>query len=104
MSKTKNGIGIKLSDSIGVSSRNLVNQVEKIAVDANIKYQREVSDCGTSELIITNEKDTGAERIGISISCLNMNSSLTRVNKEDLEMGLRLVKEILKSGLALDNQ
>ena len=33
-----------------------------------------------------------------------MHSSLTRVNKEDLEMGLRLVKEILKSGLALDNQ
>ena len=102
--KMGNGIGIKLSDSVGVSSRNLVNQVEKIAVDANIKYQREVSDCGTSELIITNEKDAGAERIGISIPCLNMHSSLTRVNKEDLEMGLRLVKEILKSGLALDNQ
>lgn len=97
--KMGNGIGIKLSDSIGVSSRRLVKQVEKIAVDANIKYQREVSDCGTSELIITNEKDAGAERIGISIPCLNMHSSLTRVNKEDFEMGLCLVKEILKSGL-----
>lgn len=98
--KMGGGIGIKLSDSIGISSKRLVDQIERIANEEKIKYQHEVSDCGTSELIITNEKDYGAERIGISIPCKNIHSSLTQVNKEDLEMGLHLVKAIFQKGLS----
>lgn len=99
--KLGNGIGIKISDSIGISTTRLVEELEKIACEENIKYQMEVSDCGTSELIITNEKDVGAERIGISIPCHNIHSSLTCINKEDLEMGLRLINAILQRGLTL---
>ena len=99
--KMGKGIGIKLSDSIGVSNLNLVRQIETVANNEGIQYQREVSDCGTSELIITNEKDVGAERIGISIPCQNMHSSVTRVYKEDLEMAVQLISAVIKNGLLL---
>lgn len=93
------GVGIKLSDSIGVSSLSLVNRLEKIAENKNISYQREVSDCGTSELIITNEKDVGAQRVGISIPCQNMHTAMTIVNKADVEACTLLVSSILELGL-----
>lgn len=97
--KIGEGVGIKLSDSIGVSSNNLVKQIEKIAQSKQIKYQYEVSDCGTSELIITNEKEAGAERIGLSIPCENMHSPLTVINKQDLYMCKLLVEEIIRFGI-----
>ncbi len=97
--KIGEGIGIKLSDSIGVSSTNLVQQIEKIAQSQQIKYQYEVSDCGTSELIITNEKEAGAERIGLSIPCQNMHSPLTVINKHDLDMCKLLVEAITRFGI-----
>ena len=97
--KIGEGIGIKLSDSIGVSSNNLVKRVEKIAQSQQIKYQYEVSDCGTSELIITNEKEAGAERIGLSIPCQNIHSPLTVINKHDLNMCKLLVEAIIRFGI-----
>ena len=97
--KLGEGVGIKISDSIGVSSTKLVKQVEKIAQIQQIKYQYEVSDCGTSELIITNEKDAGAERIGLSIPCQNMHSPLTIINKYDLNTCKLLIDSIVQWGL-----
>lgn len=93
------GAGVKLSDSIGVSSGNLVEQVEEYAKNNGIMHQREVSDCGTSELIITNERDSGAERVGISIPCKNMHSPLTIVNKNDVRSCEQLLEIIIKNGL-----
>lgn len=97
--KMGEGVGIKLSDSIGVSSPNLVKKIEKIAQSQQIKYQYEVSDCGTSELIITNEKDVGAERIGLSIPCQNIHSPLTVINKHDLNACKLLVDAIIRFGI-----
>lgn len=97
--KLGEGVGIKLSDSIGVSSTNVVKQVEKIAQMQQIMYQYEVSDCGTSELIITNEKDAGAERIGLSIPCQNMHSPLTVINKYDLNTCKLLIASIVQFGM-----
>lgn len=59
------GVGIKISDSIVVSDQDLVEQCERLARENDVIYQREVSDCGTTELIITNEKDNGAKHIGL---------------------------------------
>lgn len=97
--KMGEGIGIKLSDSIGVSSTKLVKQIEKMAQLQHIKYQYEVSDCGTSEIIMTNEKDAGAERIGLSIPCQNMHGPMTMVNKRDLESCQQLVDAIIQIGV-----
>lgn len=97
--KLGDGVGIKISDSIGVSSTKLVKQVEKIAQIQQIKYQYEVSDCGTSELIITNEKEAGAERIGLSIPCQNMHSPLTIINKYDLNTCKLLIDSIVQFGM-----
>lgn len=91
------GVGIKISDSIVVSDQDLVKQCEKLARENNVVYQREVSDCGTTELIITNEKDNGAKRIGFSIPCLNMHTSKTIVNKKDVEMEMMLLKLLLEN-------
>lgn len=97
--KMGDGVGIKLSDSVGISSESLVNRIEQYANSNGIKYQREVSDCGTSELIITNERDSGSERVGLSIPCKNMHSPMTIINKGDVEACEQLLKIILNDGL-----
>ena len=89
------GVGIKVSDSVGVSDLALVKLCEVVACETSIAYQLEVSDCGSTELIITNEKDIGAKRIGISIPCQNMHTALTLVNKEDVENCIRLLRNIM---------
>ena len=101
--KMGHGVGIKLSDSIGVSSSSLVKQMERYAKDCDISFQREVSDCGTSELIITNEKDAGAERVGLSVPCRNMHSPMTMVCKEDVFACRQLLMTALKNGLSVDS-
>lgn len=90
-----NGVGIKISDSVGVADSALVKLCEAVASETSIAYQLEVSDCGTTELIITNEKDSGAKRIGVSIPCQNMHTALTLVNKEDIENCIKLLKHIV---------
>lgn len=82
-----------------MSSPNLVKKIEKIAQSQQIKYQYEVSDCGTSVLIIKNEKDVGAERIGLSIPCQNIHSTLTVINKHDLNACKLLVDAIIRFGI-----
>ena len=91
------GVGIKISDSIVVSDQDLVEQCERLARENDVIYQREVSDCGTTELIITNEKDNGAKHIGLSIPCQNMHTSKTIVNKKDVEMEMMLLKLLLEN-------
>lgn len=77
------GVCIKISDSIGVSDQNLVNYVKDICKTNKIKYQLEVSDCGTTEMIMVNENDNGSLNLGISIPCKNMHSSCSFVSKQD---------------------
>ena len=98
--KMGHGVGIKLSDSVGVSNSKLVSQLEMLAISKKIPFQREVSDCGTSELIITNERDTGAGRVGISIPCQNMHTSMTITSKTDLESCKLLVRTLLETGFS----
>lgn len=69
----------------------------------NIKHQREVSDCGMSELIITNERDADAEYIGISIPYQNMHRALIQINKTDIEICKVLVNAILRIGILNNN-
>lgn len=90
------GVGIKLSDGVGVADSRLVNLCEKVACEAVVPYQFEVSDCGTSELIITNEKDSGARRMGISIPCQNIHTAQTLVNKEDVRSCIKLLRCFLE--------
>lgn len=77
------GVGIKISDSMSISTVEAVEWLRKIAVDNNVQYQMEVSDCGTSELIITNELDNGCHEVGISIPCKFLHSANSIVNKKD---------------------
>lgn len=89
------GVGIKISDSVGVADSALVKLCEEVACEASIPYQLEVSDCGTTELIITNEKDNGARRMGISIPCQNIHTARTLASKEDIENCIKLLKNVL---------
>lgn len=91
------GVGIKVSDSISISSKVLVEQFENIAQDNKIIFQREVSDCGTSELIITNEIDGGCEEIGISIPCKYLHSANSLVNKNDYNETEKLITKVLEN-------
>ncbi len=95
--KMGEGAGIKISDSISVSDQNLIRQCEKAAIENQLLYQREVSDCGTTELIITNEKDNGARCMGLSVPCQNMHSSKTIVFRKDIDMSARLLEKFLES-------
>lgn len=89
------GVGIKISDSVNVADPVLVKLCETVAREKFISYQLEVSDCGTTELIITNEKDGGAKRIGISIPCQNMHTALSFANKNDIKNCIKLLRNIL---------
>ena len=94
--KTSNGVGIKISDSMSISSLELVEWLKKIAIDQDIIFQNEVSDCGTSELIITNELDYGTKEVGISIPCKYLHCANSVVNKNDLIETQKLIYGILK--------
>jgi putative aminopeptidase FrvX len=89
------GVGIKISDSIGISDISLVDFAKKICIKENIKYQMEVSSCGTTELIITNEIDCGSKEIGISIPCKYMHTANTITNKEDVKNCIQLLKNMI---------
>lgn len=89
------GVGIKMSDSIGVSDIQGVNFLKKVCLKKNIQYQIEVSDCGTTELIITNEIDYGSKEIGISIPCKYMHTSNTIIHKGDVKNCMKLLHNLL---------
>lgn len=90
------GVGIKMSDSMCVSSLELVERLKETAIINGITFQMEVSDCGTSELIITNELDYGIKEVGISIPCKYLHSSNLVVKKSDLMECKKLISEMLK--------
>lgn len=94
--KMGNGVGIKLSDSLGVSSKRCVELACAVAASQNIPYQLEASDCGTSELIITNELDNGSEELGISIPCEHLHCANTIVRKSDLDACIGLLPGLLE--------
>ncbi len=89
------GVSIKYSDGIGVSNQDLIKRSEKLATMFHIKYQREVSDYGATELIISNEKDYGAYHLGLSIPCANMHTGASIVNKEDVENCYQLLLRLI---------
>ena len=85
------GVGIKLSDGMSVSNKDLVKEFTDIAVKHGISYQKEVSTYGTTETILINEKDYGSKNIGLSIPCFCMHSRKTRVNLRDIETTIELL-------------
>lgn len=93
------GVCIKVSDSLGVSNYELVKKIEKISNEGNIVYQYEVSDNGTTEMIITNEKDNGCKEIGISIPCKYIHTSNTIVSKFDVHECEKLLSLLISNEL-----
>ena len=89
------GVAVKISDSIGVSDRYLVRKIMLLAKQNNILLQPEVSDCGTSELIMVNESDEGSRTVGISIPCQSIHTANTIVNKLDYHAYKKLLKTLL---------
>lgn len=93
--KLGGGVGIKISDSVGVSSCRYVELAKDIAQRYNIKHQFEVSNCGTSELIISNEIDNGSCELGISVPCKFIHSSNTLIYKKDVKKTIKLMEKII---------
>ena len=89
------GVGIKISDSVFVSSPDLVDWMRKISDKNNILYQMEVSNCGTNELIISNEHDSGYKELGISIPCQYPHTANTVVAKNDIQECKKLLSRII---------
>lgn len=89
------GVGITISDSVFVSSPDLVDWMRKISDKNNILYQMEVSDCGTNELIISNEHDSGYKELGISIPCQYPHTANTVVAKNDIQECKKLLSSII---------
>ena len=91
-----NGVGIKLSDSLYVSDSQMVQTAKHCAEKAHIEYQFEISDCGTTELIISNENDCAYRELGISIPCKNAHTADMLVSKKDVESCYELLVAIIK--------
>lgn len=89
------GVGIKISDSVFVSSPDLVDWMRDISDINGILYQMEVSDCGTNELIISNEHDSGYKELGISIPCQYPHTANTVVAKNDIQECKKLLRRII---------
>lgn len=82
--KIGKGVGLKISDEMGISTIDCFERALAIAKENGIDYQLEVSDGGISELVISNEIDTGYEEIGVSIPCEYIHTANTRVSKKDV--------------------
>lgn len=93
------GVCIKISDSLGVSNYELVKKIEQIAIVCGISYQFEVSDNGTTEMIITDEKGNGCKEIGISIPCKYIHTANTIVSKFDVRECKKILDAIVNSQL-----
>ena len=93
----ENGVGIKVSDSMYVSSQRSVEWLTKLAEENNVCFQLEVSDCGTSELIISNEHDSGYAQIGLSLPCRNPHTANTVISKHDISKCEKLISLMLSS-------
>ena len=91
------GVGIKVSDGMGVSTQQCVERAVMIAKENGIKYQMEVSNGGTSELVISNEIDNGCEEIGISIPCDYMHTANTKVYKRDVSVCMQFLPILLEN-------
>ncbi len=89
------GVGIKISDSVGISDRKLVKNLIEIAKENSITVQYEVSDCGTCDMIMVNETENGSRTVGISIPCQFIHSANTIVNKFDYSEYKRLLESVL---------
>ena len=83
--KHGDGIGIKISDGMAISTVRSVKEAVRIASENDVKFQMEVSDGGTSELVISNELDNGCEELGISIPCSYMHSANSIMYKSDVK-------------------
>ncbi len=95
--KHGDGVGIKISDGMGISTVRAVKRAESIATENSIKFQREVSDGGTSELIISNELDNGCEELGISIPCSYMHSANSIMYMDDVNECCKLLPVLIVS-------
>ena len=93
--KHGDGVGIKISDGMGISTVRAVKCAESIAKENDIKYQLEVSDGGTSELIISNEIDNGCEELGISIPCSYIHSANSIMYMDDVNECCKLLPVLL---------
>lgn len=89
------GTAIKISDSISISNRSLVNKLKQIAQENNVEYQVEVNNCGTSEVAIVSETGVGFKSVGISIPALGLHTANVIVGKKDIEETYRLLKAYL---------
>lgn len=89
------GVGIKISDGMGVSTVRTVEKAVSIASSCGIAYQMEVSDGGTSELVISNELDYGCEELGISIPCSYMHTANSVMYKSDVETCCELLPVLI---------
>ncbi len=92
-----NGVAIKISDAMSVSNPDFVKNAIDIAEKNSIKFQLEVSDCGASELIISNLKDNGCKELGISIPCQNIHCANSIVSKYDVDNCEKLLIVLIKS-------
>lgn len=91
------GVAIKISDAMSVSTPSLVKNAIDFAEKNGIKFQLEVSDCGASELIISNLKDSGCEELGISIPCQNIHCANSIVSKEDVRNCEKLIALLVEN-------
>lgn len=92
------GVAIKISDSIGVSNLELKNSLEKLCIDNKIKYQYEVSECGTTDMIMVNETDNGSKVCGISLPTKYLHTANSIVFKSDYSEYKKLIRAMLLCG------
>ena len=85
------GVGIKVSDGISISDRDLVKKFMNIAAENKISCQKEVSTYGAMETILINEKDCGSKNIGLTLACISMHTKNTKVNLDDIEAARELL-------------
>ena len=67
-------------------------------VSLSPKMQFEVSDCGTTEMIMINETDYGSRNIGLTVPCQFMHTANTIVQKSDYGNFRKLLSLLLFGG------
>lgn len=78
------GFGLHIKDSSFISDFQLTNQVEKIAIDRKIPYQRTILAAGGQDGAAAQQAAAGARAVGITVGTRYIHTVTEMIDKSDL--------------------
>lgn len=93
------GAGIKIMDRSVISHPEVVNLLETLAKEGNIKHQRDILKMGGTDAGVIHNSRCGVKTGGISVPCRYIHSPAEMANLEDIKSCIALTKAFILASL-----